>query len=366
MKRTNRDSRFELLRILAMVSIVMGHLIGQNDFTTSNKLSQFILGLMGGNARIACNLFLMIGAWFLVEKQFKFERILKLWLKVFLFTVPVTLAIYILNGCTLLDLIDSLFPLLRRRIWFVAAYIVMIAFSPILNLVLEIKKRYIEYILVLGIGFICVVCSFARLMDTFICSFTWFLYVYIFIGYLKKYRGEILFSDKRRKLRRILFVISVCLYFLLVTISWYSIGTENKIIDIAGKTARQYLGDYKCLVNFIISFGVFILFAGCKSFSNKLINYISSHTLMVYIFHQTPAFIPILWKKIFFVDEWKYSELSPIYICACTIMIFVSSILVDFVIDHIIICVCKTKLYLSFSNKIDKILMPLQEISSSE
>ena len=77
---TNRKSNFELLRIIAMMLIVMGHLGGQGfESDILSKSKQIFVVLVGSGARIAVNLFLMIGIWFMIEASFSGARIMKLY-----------------------------------------------------------------------------------------------------------------------------------------------------------------------------------------------------------------------------------------------------------------------------------------------
>ena len=62
--KTTRSSNLELLRILCMLLIIGDHLTGQSgiaDYTTLP--SSFAFCLIGCGSRIACNVFVLIGAW---------------------------------------------------------------------------------------------------------------------------------------------------------------------------------------------------------------------------------------------------------------------------------------------------------------
>ena len=62
-----RQSNFELLRLLSMLAIVAGHL-----FTEGHLIAHATPGtllpclLLGSGARVATNLFVLLGCWFLV------------------------------------------------------------------------------------------------------------------------------------------------------------------------------------------------------------------------------------------------------------------------------------------------------------
>ena len=60
-----RQSSIEFLRILAMLTIVAGHFLCQSGVAAS--YGGFAVSLFGSGARWACNLFLLVGCWFMVD-----------------------------------------------------------------------------------------------------------------------------------------------------------------------------------------------------------------------------------------------------------------------------------------------------------
>ena len=76
-----RDSSFELLRVVAIVLIIMGHFFskGFGGYQINNRYNYLILFSLSNGARIAVNLFLMIGVWFMVDNEFKASRLLNLY-----------------------------------------------------------------------------------------------------------------------------------------------------------------------------------------------------------------------------------------------------------------------------------------------
>ncbi len=81
-----RQSNFELLRIVCMISILMFHIYTQTDagkLEIMDGISYLFLVFVGYGGRLSCNCFVMIGAWFLCDLKFKPQRVVNLWLQVF-------------------------------------------------------------------------------------------------------------------------------------------------------------------------------------------------------------------------------------------------------------------------------------------
>ena len=69
-----RQSNFELLKIIAMIFIVTHHFVAKNAFNVDTQINgitfnKLFLQLIGNHAFIGNNLFFMISAWFLCDKE---------------------------------------------------------------------------------------------------------------------------------------------------------------------------------------------------------------------------------------------------------------------------------------------------------
>ena len=83
--KARRSSNLELLRILCMLAIVADHLIGQSGIGLTDTLPHAAMyAVMGSGSRIACNVFIVISAWFLCVQPFRARRLVSLWLGLWL------------------------------------------------------------------------------------------------------------------------------------------------------------------------------------------------------------------------------------------------------------------------------------------
>ena len=89
----HRDSRFELLRIAAMLMIVLGHFATQSGIFSELRGASYhaFYYFISLGPRIGVDLFVMIGAWFLSDSDFRARRLLDLYLRLFLYCVPITI-----------------------------------------------------------------------------------------------------------------------------------------------------------------------------------------------------------------------------------------------------------------------------------
>ena len=124
-----RESNFEVLRTVAMFFIVLYHCLthGIGDgygfncnhpITLANGLfSDFILVF----SSIAVNLYVMISGYFLVDKNFKFSRIVRTWTNTCFYSCVVTLVFTAFQFIpfNLISLGKSFFPVSTDAYWFV-------------------------------------------------------------------------------------------------------------------------------------------------------------------------------------------------------------------------------------------------------
>lgn len=132
-QRIERQSNFELLRILAMLLIVAGHFYRQSEGHHMNGCLPILLFTSG--SRVAVNLFLMIGVWFMVDKSFDARRIFKIWNTVWFWSVVLTCAVIIAgHPVSITHCITALFPIIFYNLWFASAYIILLLLAPYLQL----------------------------------------------------------------------------------------------------------------------------------------------------------------------------------------------------------------------------------------
>ena len=184
-----RQSNFELLRIIAMSFIVLGHSAGQSGILKElNGVSLLCVTFLSSASRISVNLFLMIGCWFMVERPFKAERVLKLYGELWFYTVSVTLLLKVVGlSVSSITLASCFFPYLRRCLWFASAYISLLLLSPFLNKLLACKEVVLRRLLCVLFLIVSVFTTFMGTNDMWLCAIAWFCSMYLLVGYYKKY-----------------------------------------------------------------------------------------------------------------------------------------------------------------------------------
>lgn len=297
-----RKSNFELLRLLTIFSIVIGHCLRQSGLIETTSGDNHVIACLAGSfLRIGVNVFLLIGCWFMIDAPFTWKRPFRLYVQTALYTIPLTLVMIGLGEAgSLRNIIQGLVPFFGRAVWFVSAYISLMVLTPYLRPILDIERRKLRQLLVTLFVLLSVVSTIPSSVQVdYMSDFLWFPYVYLLTGYVKH---NSLLSRLPGKW--------LC---LLSGLSIYLVLAGAKALDIGGPLPENYLTNIRSIPNFLCALLIFAAFAKSDIGSVRLINFLASPTLAIYVIHQTPAFIDFQWQKVFPCADW--ATLPPASFC---------------------------------------------------
>lgn len=271
--KKERSLNIELLRIFAMFFIVFGHLtciIG--DTNNLNWFNKFLLYVPFGFVP-GVNCFVLISSYFLINAEFKAQRLVRTILETLFYTVILTIVCFFFfnkGDISIYDIIKSFYILgpTKYNYWFISKFIALLALQPFLSkLALALtKKQYKIFLAVLILintelvgGF-----PFGGLYGGGF-SLMWFICLFFTAGYLRLHYTET--SHKKWLILLIVFVtIKAC-------IQYYNLGN---IISLS----------YNSLITYGMAISCFMFFKNLKiSNSNKFIKFISPNILGVYLIH---------------------------------------------------------------------------------
>lgn len=289
-----RNSNLELLRIFSMFLIVAHHFAlhgyDLNEIYFSNK--KIILDFLVLGGKIGVNIFILISSYYLVDREIKYKGLLKLVFRVKLYAIFFLGMTLIFNRelIGLKSLIKSIFPISYQLYWFITGYILLYLFGPYINILLKnisknkLKKLlFLSLILYIGIN----VFMGAKL---FFSSIIWFILLYIMTYYIKYYFD---FSNLKKIY---LTTISIIMYFSLYlsVLVFDYLGERIHIF----RTHSLYFIRENSIFSLGFSVAVFLLFLKLNFKRNKLINYIASGTLGIYLVHENIFVREFLYQSI--------------------------------------------------------------------
>lgn len=337
-KKLERNSSFELLRILMMLQIIFLHVCdygGYNEFAiTLGHYHLYLKYALWYLSRCPVYIFFILTGYFLVKKEMNFSqiknRILKIYIPMYFYSILIPIVMLVFNIYSLSDINIgmSLFPFFSREWYFLTGYIIIIILSPYLNkLIKNLTQKELRTLLLILIGIFSIWTSLANLtpFNDFVStnkiishqggkSLYDFIMMYLLGAYLQMY-----YTIKNKPKLKYLFIFILCAICQCLISKFY-----HPYIDISG---------YNDNIFAIIQCICLILFFRDFNFKSKAINYISTFTLEIYIIHEHYLLRDYIWNNIFtmhnmsFYNVWYY----PIKILIICIMIFISCMIIELI-----------------------------------
>ncbi|RVU70942.1 MULTISPECIES: acyltransferase [Lactobacillus] len=329
-----RASNFELLRIISMFLIVLGHVTWQtkfnyNDMSLFHKLS--IQGLwMGGELGVWC--FTLISAYFLSGSSFKFNSLKKVWGLTLFYSITISLILFKfrLAPLRISSLLLSFFPVITGNYWYVSAYIGIYILVPYLNILINKlnKHDYQKFLLILFGIFsllqylknITVITNNNSIVDL--------IYIYFVGGYIRKYSKD--FTSTRRKLYFVSFLGAVIVMLISIT-----------VLDILKPDKWAMFLTTTSPFQVIAGISLFLIFKNMVVKYSPMINSVAASTFAVYLIHCQAVFLPILWDKLVQAQRFENVSYTIFIEILIAIIIYISATMIDYVRRSIFLLVNK-------------------------
>lgn len=323
-RQTDRQSNFELFRIILMVLIVAHHYVVHGGFayTSAFTFNKLFLQVFGAGGKLAVNAFVLMSGYFLIRERFRFSKLCKLILQIWFYSILILMFAWCLDLKTVntVNVIKSLMPFGLMN-WFAYTYLGLFIFFPLINRMLLGLDR-INYLRMLILGFI--VLFLLPTLTTFnvmSSGIIMFLYLYALGAYIRIYSGYIGEEDVQQKL---LFICCILIGLFIVT----------DILGIYFRTFVKKLHYFSCS-----GYGIFPLLMAMLSFlwtknisvtSNKLINTLAMTTFGIYLIHDNGLIRRYLWHSLFQNAKYYTSELLVLHGVMSVLIVFCGCAIVDY------------------------------------
>ncbi len=327
MEKDNRQSNFELLRIILIVFIIALHYLNGsmggalNTKNISNtETNYYIARIIESLCIIAVNCFILITGYFSYNQtKIKLKKVIDL----LLICIFYNTSIYAISCLTNITTFNKesfhifLTTFYKDGLWFIDIYIILYLLIPFINLVINgiSKKNMKVLILIFFIAF--------SIYPTFLANTTIqdkgygiinFIMLYIIGAYINKYKAN---NKNVFLLLAIYIAMAICTYYESI----------NDIL-ISGPF------DYNSIFNVIGSIALFLVFAKFK-FSSRLINKIAKHTLAIYIIHVNTFIVKYIFRNCLKTDIFWKSNFLTLHLVASVFIIFIICLLVDVIREFI-------------------------------
>lgn len=361
--KSKRNSNIELLRIFVMLMIVSYHIfyhsikIQLTDPYSIERMSNglfchpsfsnkmFILATFAPLGKVGNAIFIMISGYFMVSKgnNIDLARIAKKLLTQQIFaalilTISSTIIWKALNG-VYIDLVE--FNIFNGMSWFIGYYFLLIVIARLfLNNYLGKLDRngYIAFLLVMfGLT------QFSWINDTLnnlapgVELLLLGIFLYSLGGGLKRFD---LFGNIKLWFWVVCLILSMALIYLS-TYNAINMRIQDYIRNNSNDLFTQIIPTFydNNLLCIVMALGLFIMFSKLNIGSIKIINFIGSSTLMIYLIHDNPLAYS-LWN----LQDWiTVLHQNPLEFLVKLLCVTVVTFMVGFVLYCIYYCLTKMR-----------------------
>lgn len=328
-----RQSNFELLRIICMIFIIAHHYAchGGVYYSISEGNTLYTASMLMTLGKVGVDIFVLITGYFMVESTFKITRIVKLELAVLFYSIAwfiIAVNILKIETVSYLSVRDAILPSLVNKsslYWFVPCYMGLQLLSPFINrLIAVINQKQFQLLLSIFGFFTCIVPSVLQSKPWYDGIMFLFVLLYLVGAYINKYGIHIL------KMNKITMCGLAIVLYLLMNFVTVSIKQDMTLYETYGINADN-IWSGNSVLTIMISILIFCYFMKLNIKRSKVINCISSTTLGIYLIHDNIYFRSYFWKNIFHTENYYYSDMLWLHAIICIGCIFVICSTIEFV-----------------------------------
>ena len=295
-REKERNSSYELMRIVSMFLIVLYHVIlhGKMIENCENAGLKILLELIKFFTLVHVNSFILVTGYFQINSKFNQKKLWSLigsnWF--YRLVILVLFSIFEIVNLDKVTMVMEGFPINLNEYWFFKNYLLLYCLVPFINkgILSMNKKTFQKMIIVMFIVFsIVLAVTGGEFFFNNGFSLYQFIFLYILGAYLRKYpidKSYIFKIMSKNMYKIVLFTIFfVCLISNYVL---YSYADSISWINSGFKTISNYIRwtseNYSCPFVIIQSIAYF-LYSGTLDFKSKFINKIASLTFGIYLIH---------------------------------------------------------------------------------
>lgn len=267
-----RNSNIELLRIISMFFITMSHFLFNATNATSFAIKN-VTDLISMGGAFGVNIFILISCYFMVNKPFKFKRLLKTMKPVLFYSIFLTIP-WLLYTSDYERIINWFINLLGNY-WFVTAYIALVVAMPIMDFFLNKMSNTFISLTKWALFFITVILPGLFSLDLGFLRIAVFGYFYVYAYWYQNY-------DNKENINGLL----VSLIGLVITYLGLFTYANYYQIDTIFITYVPQENLQNNVFQVLIAITVFKLFIQLKPKYNDKINQISTSVFSAYLIQQ--------------------------------------------------------------------------------
>ena len=319
-----RNSNIELLRIVSMLMIVILHFLMHGQilkWSAFGSKEYAIYWMIEAFVFVSVNAFVLISGYFLCLSEFKVSRLMRIWFQVLFYSIICTIFCMAIEGVSLKSLVKAIVPLTAKQYWFATTYVLMILFSPLINMAIREMNRKQHQLAVWLIAIILcampTVFVWERDLITKGMDYTWFLALYIIAAYIRKYG-----IPKWMTMKVCIWTYVIC--SLITGGVRIPLGILSNHLGF-GYTLSGLFFRYNSMLVAGASIALFCFFLQLRIREgglNRLILQVAPLTFAVYLIHDHPLIRDLLWDSLP-MHQWFTMGIPSTLVAMCVTVLII-------------------------------------------
>ena len=330
-----RSSNIELLRIVAMFMVILGHYYVKGGFPDDSLMNanKLLMQFLGSWSKIAVDIFVIISGYFLVTQKFRWSKLVKFFSCTYFWSLAtLAAALCLLNLDVSKSMIMKAVNPFTPLNWFARAYLILYIIFPLLNrLIKYISKVQLAVVIgVLTTVFYIVPTIRGIALGGYLNSLFMFTNMYFIGAYLRLYT-----NDKIESTIELVGGTSAAAFYATILVFDYMGRYDSYYVDKDHVMIFAFVG---CnIFGLIIATAIFVLFKNWHIAYNSFINTIATTTFAVYLIHDNGVLSAWLWNDLiqanrFYDSVWLIPHMlttAVIIFVVCGILEYIRIILVE-------------------------------------
>ena len=341
-REKERNSSYELMRIVSMFLIVLYHIIlhGKVLENCQNEGLKIIFEFIEFVTLVHVNSFILVTGYYQVESNFKQSKIWSLLNANWFYRVLIVILLLTFNIVSIdkVSLIKETFPINLNEYWFFKNYLLLYCLTPFINKGIEKlnKSTYQKMIIVSFIIFSIVpTVTGGSYFDNSGFTLYQFVFLYMVGAYLKKYplSKSYIFKVMSKNMYKLIliFILFTCVFsnYILYKYSM-SVSSVNTVLG----EISSYVSRASTLYNnpFVIIQSIcFFEYFGTFTIKNRYINKLASLVFGIYLIHDNNFSRGLIYTYLKINNGPIYSYKFIFYVFFIAVLIYAICAVIEYI-----------------------------------
>ena len=341
-REKERNSSYELMRIVSMFLIVLYHIIlhGKVLENCQNEGLKIILEFIEFVTLVHVNSFILVTGYYQVESNFKQSKIWSLLNANWFYRVLIVVLLLTFNIVSIdkVSLIKETFPINLNEYWFFKNYLLLYCLTPFINKGIEkLNKSTYQKMIIVSFIIFSIVPSVTGGSYFDNSGFTLYQFVFLYMvgAYLKKYplSKSYIFKVMSKNMYKLIliFILFTCVFsnYILYKYSM-SVSSVNTVLG----EISSYVSRASTLYNnpFVIIQSIcFFEYFGTLTIKNRYINKLASLVFGIYLIHDNNFSRGLIYAYLKINDGPIYSYKFIFYVFFIAVLIYAICAVIEYI-----------------------------------